>query len=749
MPDDKPQIPPPRFAVREFTTPNFADGFFTEVFKRTDPAYMALPVPKRGMLYSAIVGASPQVIAQFPNLYFLKESRLGISHEWVIWMWGTDPAADDTYNAAVDYTSAVLAFPEFTRTYDIRRDVYDANPTPLAIGAALRAVLGALVTVGGADYSAATTLAFSGGGGSGATAVPVIAGGVIISVIVTNAGSGYTSVPTLTATDTTGSGAVLSVLLQPSTAILIEQKKQEFPDDHPLRNEYVRVVRKFEILPGPIVTEETILGDTGIPVLTATQKVAATSLFTTGEFLPAAINVSSITTGTTVTVTLASDHGLPVGAYVNFSGTNSTPPLNSPLRIEAVPDTDKVTITPASPVTVAGTAAGTMQSKYMVAREIRATENGNVKLKVDRYCAALDLTTLDENVGCWEEYPFPNYLKAFILYNDTAFSRTTSGSGSNSNSASWSGAPGFPTQGGYRGPCPAFRLRFFFDGPPPDSFASDYSPTIIIPSIGTFVIKGGSTAYSRSLTNPSDTSYSTSNSFRAAVTGEGLTGPSPAITYNGVLINISSVTIATPTLPIITVASVHGMSPGAFVVLLNTGTTPSIDGVWQTVSIPTTSSFQIQPPKALTAGSGAVGQAQILTTTGTSTAAGIATAVLDIPVSTPAKIIGQLTITAIGTGATPLITLNGDHYLRVGQRVGLSGTNCTPVLSGIFKITSVPAPNQIRVTPLAAVTGSGSAGTLQNYITDVRQPKKLPGTALWDCYVFLIAVLYTSGDAPP
>lgn len=282
MPDERPQIPPPRFAVREFNTPNFADGFYSEVFKRTDPAYLALQVPKRGAIYSTIQGAKQEVIAAFPNLYFLRESRLGTSHEFVVWLWGTDPAAEDTYNAAVEYTNAALNCPEFTRICTIRRDVYDANPTPLTIGVPLSGLVGAKVTAGGTAYTAQTVIAFSGGGGSGATGTPVISGGVIVSIIITNEGHDYTSAPTIGITDAGGgSGGAATALLQPQTAILLDQKKQEFPDDHPLRNEYVRVVRRYETLPGPVLTGTQIASD-GKVIEGDTQKVAAGSV-TSGE----------------------------------------------------------------------------------------------------------------------------------------------------------------------------------------------------------------------------------------------------------------------------------------------------------------------------------------------------------------------------------------------------------------------------------------------------------------------------------
>jgi hypothetical protein len=54
-------------------------------------------------------------------------------------------------------------------------------------------------------------LAFSGGGGSGATGEFFVSGGVVQSVWLTNGGSGYTSAPTVSFPDPNGTGATASV----------------------------------------------------------------------------------------------------------------------------------------------------------------------------------------------------------------------------------------------------------------------------------------------------------------------------------------------------------------------------------------------------------------------------------------------------------------------------------------------------------------------------------------------------------
>lgn len=75
-------------------------------------------------------------------------------------------------------------------------------------------VVGVNITSGGTDC-VSPTVAFSGGGGSGAAATLTVTGGVITEVTITNPGSGYTSAPTATITYTGGgSGASLTPVIK-------------------------------------------------------------------------------------------------------------------------------------------------------------------------------------------------------------------------------------------------------------------------------------------------------------------------------------------------------------------------------------------------------------------------------------------------------------------------------------------------------------------------------------------------------
>jgi hypothetical protein len=92
-------------------------------------------------------------------------------------------------------------------------------------GAILEAVLSAgsianvIVTNGGSAYTSAPTVALTGGGGTGATAVATITSGKVTAVAITDGGSGYTGSPTVVFSGGAGSGATgVSVLTSGTVA---------------------------------------------------------------------------------------------------------------------------------------------------------------------------------------------------------------------------------------------------------------------------------------------------------------------------------------------------------------------------------------------------------------------------------------------------------------------------------------------------------------------------------------------------
>lgn len=107
-----------------------------------------------------------------------------------------------------------------------------------------RGVISVPVTSGGTGYTVAPTLAFSGGGGgTGATAHAVVAGGAVTEIIIDNPGEGYTAVPTITPTGG-GTGLVLGSPVVGSVAnpivaginTVLERLDAQFFPDGPVGN---------------------------------------------------------------------------------------------------------------------------------------------------------------------------------------------------------------------------------------------------------------------------------------------------------------------------------------------------------------------------------------------------------------------------------------------------------------------------------------------------------------------------------
>lgn len=74
---------------------------------------------------------------------------------------------------------------------------------------------------GGAGYTSAPTVSFTGGGGSGAAATATVVDGVVTAVVLTNRGGGYTSTPTVGFSGGGGSGAAAVAALDAEGVISI------------------------------------------------------------------------------------------------------------------------------------------------------------------------------------------------------------------------------------------------------------------------------------------------------------------------------------------------------------------------------------------------------------------------------------------------------------------------------------------------------------------------------------------------
>lgn len=262
-----PQLPPPGVPIVELRTPDPTQVFYRVLIGRETPIWQNNSPIKRGTLYSDLQGADVRIAAAYPLLYFVRETVpigsntvAGMTQdEFVVWEFSNDPDSESTYNAEISYLADATTNPVFARVYTIRRDVYEATPA-IATASPLTALIGVRITNGGAGYKNAQ--AEYDCYGDDAEIQFVISDGEIISGIVTKEGTNFNDGSVINIIGD-GSGATCEPIIQPLGAILTSQKKQEFADGDPMQHEFVRVIRVYEVLPGPWVPRTRYSEDLG------------------------------------------------------------------------------------------------------------------------------------------------------------------------------------------------------------------------------------------------------------------------------------------------------------------------------------------------------------------------------------------------------------------------------------------------------------------------------------------------------
>lgn len=147
------------------------------------------------------------------NFYQLKVQDLSIAYQpFPTWDYHYVAKAGDTKG---DVASALA---------DLINDdtnVTNKDTDPIVSAVAGQGVVSATITSGGSSYTSAPTIAFSGGGGTGAAATATVDSGAVTAITITNAGSGYTSAPTIAFSGGAGSGAAATAVIAADGTISI------------------------------------------------------------------------------------------------------------------------------------------------------------------------------------------------------------------------------------------------------------------------------------------------------------------------------------------------------------------------------------------------------------------------------------------------------------------------------------------------------------------------------------------------
>lgn len=136
-----------------------------------------------------------------------------------------DKTLTNTSKVRFYYKPTLEARPLLFPVVDTGRAAIDYPPPPearkaVAISQVQSYVGNITVTNGGTGYSSAT-VSITGGGGSGASAIPVISGGQIASITVINSGANYTSAPTVTISGNGTGATAITTLTRPVSALIL------------------------------------------------------------------------------------------------------------------------------------------------------------------------------------------------------------------------------------------------------------------------------------------------------------------------------------------------------------------------------------------------------------------------------------------------------------------------------------------------------------------------------------------------
>lgn len=237
-------------------------------------------------------GAPHHDVERYLGYLLCKEERLDYK---TVRRWWASPTVvnQDPWNYNISFGEESAAHPIYQRIYILRRE-QEAPPAvaPLPKAQPYTGVWQIRVTNGGTGYvqdlPPAVTVAAppAGAGARTATAQAIVSNsGVVAWIVITDEGSNYATAPTVTvAAPTSGDTAIAEAKIQLATAKLVKEDLQELPDDDPRRSIFVRVVRIYETLPGPIISG-TRIGEQGATETFTRQDHITGTLAVSGNYL--------------------------------------------------------------------------------------------------------------------------------------------------------------------------------------------------------------------------------------------------------------------------------------------------------------------------------------------------------------------------------------------------------------------------------------------------------------------------------
>lgn len=240
--------PPPQIPVVRFDSPNKTDLGLVEFWNTEVAAYVPIDI-----------GTPHPNTRQYSGYTLGLQAPVEGDEKWVRRVWVTDNTNQDWFNYQIQFAEQAKDYPTYIRVYQERRDTYTPR-TPLS---PLQTVFKLTLAQTGSGYDPSlkwVPLTFSAGTAAGRALID--ADGKIRSLVLDSGGGGYMVAPTFTIPDPTNAGvtATGTAAIQPTTALLVKEQAEEYPEDNENFAIYFNVVRVYMTLPGPWIFDDLYRG---------------------------------------------------------------------------------------------------------------------------------------------------------------------------------------------------------------------------------------------------------------------------------------------------------------------------------------------------------------------------------------------------------------------------------------------------------------------------------------------------------
>lgn len=270
MPNSYPVAVPPSVPIVTFFDPNKRDRGLVIYINTESTSYQAIDL-----------GTPHENTRDYPGFTLGLQQAVPGNEKWIKRVYTTPETNPDWWNYELKFAAEANAFPTFIRQYREDKKTYTTKTKAQPLTSVYKLVL----TLAGTGYTPGTfpAVTFTGGAGSGASGHAIVnLDGTISDLVIDDGGTGYTSAPTATVDDPPiGITATGTAFIQPTSAILVAEHAELFPEDSEFFGLYFNVTRVYETMPGPTLTSTKLDEKDGVLVTMQTTRDLCSNIATT------------------------------------------------------------------------------------------------------------------------------------------------------------------------------------------------------------------------------------------------------------------------------------------------------------------------------------------------------------------------------------------------------------------------------------------------------------------------------------